>query len=67
MPNRSPVIDMGLCSDCGTCVELCPAVFRKNRETGVIEVEELAEYPEEAVREAMVYCPRECIGWGEDV
>ena len=65
MNRAAPVIGIGDCSDCGTCVEVCPAVFRINRNTGVVEAVELSEYPEEEIREAIIYCPRDCIAWEE--
>lgn len=60
---QAPVIDIRECSDCGSCVELCPAVFRRNDVSGLIETQELPEYPEDGIREAISYCPRECITW----
>ncbi|MDY7033333.1 MAG: ferredoxin [Thermodesulfobacteriota bacterium] len=61
---RVPVVDIGECSDCECCLELCSEVFRKN-EMGYIEVTELPEYPEAAVEEAMHLCPSDCIAWEE--
>jgi len=60
-----PVIDIRECSDCGTCLELCPAVFRRNDVPGFIEILELPEYPEDEIREAISCCPRDCITWEE--
>jgi ferredoxin len=60
---RIPVIDRSRCTDCGSCLEICPLVFRKNEETGWIEVMDLAEYPEQEVYEAMAVCPADCINW----
>ena len=59
----APVIDIRECSDCGTCLELCPTVFRKNEASGIIEARELSQYPEEEIREAISCCPKECIIW----
>jgi ferredoxin len=39
-------------------------VFREN-DAGYIEVIELDAYPEEAVNEAIKYCPEDCISWEE--
>jgi ferredoxin len=44
-------------------MELCPAVFKRNRATGVIEVVDLSEYPEEEIDEAIGYCPEDCLSW----
>ena len=60
---KVPVIDLSRCTDCESCLEICPAVFKRNAETGIIEVVELSEYPEEDVREAMSVCPADCITW----
>ena len=63
---KIPVIDLGACNDCESCLELCPAVFKRNEETGLIEVADLTAYPEEMVREAISMCPADCITWEED-
>jgi len=60
---QAPVIDNSECSDCESCVEVCPSVFRINEETGMIEAVELSQYPEEAIREAISCCPKDCITW----
>ncbi len=60
-----PVIDMSKCTDCGSCLEVCPAVFKLNRETDCIEVMDLPEYPEDCVQEAISVCPADCITWEE--
>lgn len=65
MNQAAPVIDISECSDCESCVELCPSVFRINEETGIIEAVELSQYPEEAIREAISCCPKDCITWEE--
>ena len=61
---RIPVIDLGECSECDACIELCPAVFRRN-DTGLIEVIDLPDYPEEEVDEGIKNCPCDCIYWDE--
>jgi len=58
---KIPVIDLSECTDCGSCMDLCPAVFRKNTETGLIEVIDLLEYPEDELMEAISMCPADCI------
>jgi ferredoxin len=62
---KIPVIDLGKCNECESCLEVCPAVFRRNKETGLIEVIDLPEYPEDDVEEAMSLCPKDCITWDE--
>lgn len=61
--NRVPVIDLSSCTDCESCLEVCPSVFRRNEETGLIEVIILVEYPENEVDEAISICPADCISW----
>lgn len=58
---KVPAIDISECSDCETCLELCPAVFVRNKETGYIEIQDLEEYPEEEIYEVMSFCPQDCI------
>ena len=62
---RLPEIDLGECTDCGGCIEVCPSVFQRNKVTGLMEVADLAEYPEDAVNEAIKICPVDCITWVE--
>lgn len=62
---RVPVIDIGECTDCESCLEICPVVFKKNSETGYIEVIDLPEYPEDAIQQAINMCPADCIAWQE--
>ena len=62
---KIPVIDIGKCTDCESCLEMCPEVFRRNRETGFIEVTDLPHYPEELVDQVISICPADCISWEE--
>ncbi len=63
---KKPVVDIGLCTLCMGCVEVCPAVFSLNDDTGYIQVAELASYPEEEISQAIKYCPEDCISWEEE-
>jgi len=63
--NKVPVINSSQCTDCDSCIEICPTVFKRNKETGYIEVVDLPEYPEDDVQEAMNMCPADCITWEE--
>lgn len=63
---RVPVIDLKGCSDCGTCLELCPWIFIKNRETDIIEIAHLPEYPEKEIQAVISMCPCDCISWEDD-
>jgi ferredoxin len=60
---RVPVIDMSVCTDCESCLELCPSVFKRNNDTGLIEVVELSEYPQQEIQEVINCCPKDCIEW----
>jgi ferredoxin len=62
---KVPVIDIGKCTDCDSCLELCSEVFTRNSETGYIEVEGLKEYPVELVDQVISICPADCISWDE--
>jgi ferredoxin len=63
---RVPAIDRSECIDCDSCVEVCPKLFRRNEETGIIEVADLQDYPEDEVHEAIKMCPSGCISWVEE-
>jgi ferredoxin len=54
-------IDEEECIACGTCVELCPEVFRMNEEREKAEVILLEGGPQECIEEAVDGCPVSCI------
>ena len=60
---RTVVIDLSRCTNCDSCLEICPQVFRRNEETGLIEIGDLEKYPEDQVSEAIAMCPADCIQW----
>ena len=62
---KHPVVELSDCINCGVCIEICPDVFRMN-DAGFVEVVELASYPEIDVKDAIKYCPVDCIFWEED-
>ena len=62
---KIPAIDIRCCTDCESCLEMCPEVFIRNRETGLIEIADLDDYPEEPVNQAISICPADCISWEE--
>jgi ferredoxin len=64
MNMRVPIVDIGRCTLCLGCVEVCPTVFRLN-DSGYIQVADLPVYPEDEVEEAIKYCPEDCICWEE--
>jgi ferredoxin len=59
---KVPVVDIGLCSLCGGCIDLCPTVFSIG-DAGFVEVAPLGVYPEDEVNEAIKNCPEDCIYW----
>ena len=61
---KVPVVDIGSCTLCMGCVEVCPDVFQQN-DAGFIEVIEMNVYPEDCVDEAIKYCSEDCISWEE--
>jgi ferredoxin len=63
MLKKMPVIDRSECTDCESCVSLHPDIFRRNRDTGCIEVAELSDYPEDDIEQVMSMCPGDCITW----
>ena len=60
---KIPVIDLGECTDCNSCIDIYPEVFRKNIDTGLLEVIDLKDYPEDEIMEAISLCPADCINW----
>ena len=60
---KNPVIDLAECTDCESCISLLPDIFKRNQETGCIEVVELSDYPEAEIEQVMSMCPGDCITW----
>jgi len=60
---KNPVIDLAECTDCESCISLLPDIFKRNQETGCIEVVELSDYPEAEIEQVMSMCPGDCIAW----
>jgi ferredoxin len=60
---KTPVIDLAECTDCESCISLSPDVFKRNPDTGGIEVAELPNYPENEIEQVMAMCPGHCITW----
>ena len=58
---RVPLIDIGKCTGCESCIEICPDIFKRNDQTGNIEIVDLTEYPEEILLEVISLCPADCI------
>ena len=60
---KNPVIDRSECTDCESCISLRPDIFKRNQETGCIEVAELSDYPKQEIEQVMSMCPGACITW----
>jgi len=59
---KIPVVDIGDCSLCGGCVDICPDVFEIN-ELGYVQVLDQDRYAQACIDEAIKYCPENCIVW----
>ena len=63
MLKRYLIIDLGSCTECMGCAEMAPEVFHYNKETGLVEIIDLADPPLAKIREAIKNCPKDCIFW----
>lgn len=61
---RLPAVDLSLCNQCGGCISVAPDVFSFN-DIGFLQVNELDDYPEAEVDEAIAICPEDAIYWEE--
>ena len=59
------VVDQELCTGCGVCVDICPAVFEVVGPTARAKTDEVAADDEDDCREAAESCPVEAIVIGE--
>jgi ferredoxin len=55
------VIDADECVACGTCVEICPEVFKMDDGADTAEVIMETGGPEDLIQEAIDSCPTQCI------
>jgi len=63
---RRPTVDLGSCSSCGVCLEVAPDILRFSESGGYLEVCDLDFYDQQAVNEAIKYCPEDSIYWEDD-
>lgn len=54
-------IDSYRCSGCGTCVEMCPEVFKMDSMMEKAELVVVAPEITDAVHLAAAFCPEKCI------
>lgn len=54
-------IDTWLCSGCGTCVALCPTIFRMNSDGEKAELVEIDPEINEEILKSAAFCPEKCI------
>ncbi len=54
-------IDSYRCSGCGTCVEICPDVFKMDSMGEKAELLTVAPAITDAVWQAAAFCPEKCI------
>lgn len=59
------IIDSYRCSGCGTCVEMCPEVFRLDSFTEKAELVTVAPELTDAAHQAAAFCPEKCIAISE--
>ena len=62
---KTVYIDEEECIGCGSCVEICPEVFRMQEGEEKAEVIKPEGGPEDLVQEAIDTCPVSCIHWEE--
>ncbi len=63
--SKTVYIDEEECIGCGSCVEICPEVFRMQEGEEKAEVIKPEGGPEDLVQEAIDTCPVSCIHWEE--
>ena len=62
---KKVVIDSDECVACGTCVEICPDVFKMDDSDDFAHVVLESGGPEDLIQEAIDSCPTQCISLEE--
>lgn len=55
------IIDTYRCNGCGTCIEMCPDVFRYDEVNGKATLVDPDPVITKEVYQAAAYCPEKCI------
>ncbi len=63
--SKTVYIDEEECIGCGSCVEICPEVFKMQEGEEKAQVIKPEGGPEDLVQEAIDTCPVSCIHWEE--
>jgi len=59
-PLKPFILNTIACHGCGACAEVAPELFAMDSQTD-LPIQRAPEGPEEALRQAVAYCPNECI------
>jgi len=59
------LLDKDECVACGTCVEICPEVFKMDEENDTVDVILETGGPEDLIQECIDSCPVQCISLTE--
>jgi len=60
---KKVVLDADECVACGTCVEICPEVFKMEEGDDAAQVIKATGGPEDLIQESIDSCPVQCISW----